>query len=87
MGMQKKYITIFQTRPGEVSRRSIHFNAQPISKKIEESNLKESEQDVFIEDAKKVQKDKWSGINLMNINYNNSKKYNRIQNFKWNNRC
>lgn len=72
-GNAEKIYYYISNRPGEVSRRSIHFNAQPISKKIEESNLKESEQDVFIEDAKKVQKDRWSGINLMNINYNNLK--------------
>lgn len=67
-GNTEEIFYLISNKPKELPRKDIDQQAAPISKKIEESNLGQQETDEFIEDAKEVQDDRHSGINLMNVN-------------------
>lgn len=67
-GNTEKIFYLISNKPGELPRDSSQEYSGPISGKIEHSELSNSKNDEFIEDAKKVQVNRYSSLNLFNIN-------------------
>lgn len=67
-GSAEKNYFLISNKPGELPRKGVQEYAQPISDKIEKSELGKDDETEFVEDAKKVQDSRYSAINLMNVN-------------------
>ena len=67
-GNTEEIYYLISNKPGELPRRGIETYAAPISSKIQKAKLDKKRKDVFLEDAKRIQHNRYSGINLMNVN-------------------
>lgn len=67
-GNAEEIFYLISNPPGQLPIEEIECWASPISKKIEQSNLDKSSKDEFLEDARKVQKERGTSINLRNVN-------------------
>ena len=67
-GNAEEVYYLISNKQGELPRKGIERYAAPISTKIQKAKLDKKEKDVFLEDAKRMQHDRYSAINLMNVN-------------------